>query len=188
MMLDRIAYALAFLAVGCLTACTTDSGAPTGAGGGINVPSAGAGKTSAAEYRRITVQPGQSLGRIAQQYRVSTQAIVAANHLTPPYTLKAGATLVIPTSAAGPPPRPATVARPAVQGPHAVAASAPAPSKRKTAAEVIPLDEPSPVAGNPSNATHRSVGPRAAAVTRPSPGGPPPAQKIQLDGPPATIR
>src|SRR5512136_1603458 len=100
MMLDRIAYALAFLAVGCLAACTTDSGAPTGAGGGINVPSAGAGKTSAAEYRRITVQPGQSLGRIAQQYRVSTQAIVAANHLTPPYTLKAGATLVIPTSAA----------------------------------------------------------------------------------------
>jgi LysM repeat protein len=48
----------------------------------------------------ITVEPGQSLGRIAETYHVSKRAIIAANELQPPYELKAGSRLVIPGATA----------------------------------------------------------------------------------------
>src|SRR5437870_1097867 len=55
-----------------------------------------------AEARTITVERGQSLGRIAEAYHVPKQAIIAANHLEPPYKLKMGARLVIPGAAPTP--------------------------------------------------------------------------------------
>jgi LysM repeat protein len=48
----------------------------------------------------ITVQPGQSLGRIAEAYKVPKKVIIAANNLAPPYELKAGARLIIPDATA----------------------------------------------------------------------------------------
>jgi LysM repeat protein len=112
--------------------------------------------------RYIVVQPGQSLGRIAEAYHVPKQAIIAANHLTMPYSLKAGARLAIPIAArqAGTPP---------VSGTK-VALSAPAPANSGHAArrvsvpsrhakvrlaepEVIPLDDPEPAQAATSTAS-----------------------------------
>src|SRR5690349_3310275 len=52
-----------------------------------------------AETRRIVVQPGQSVGKLAVAYHVSKQAIIAANHLTPPYKIEIGKPLIIPGGA-----------------------------------------------------------------------------------------
>src|SRR4051812_40320115 len=48
------------------------------------------------ETQRVVVRPGQSLKGIARTYRVPERTIIAANHLTPPYKLRIGASLVIP--------------------------------------------------------------------------------------------
>ncbi|HVC54753.1 MAG TPA: M23 family metallopeptidase [Stellaceae bacterium] len=45
---------------------------------------------------RIVVRPGQSLDGIAAAYHVSGRAIIAANHLRPPYKLETGWHLLIP--------------------------------------------------------------------------------------------
>ncbi len=58
------------------------------------------------EARHIVVQAGRSVSRIAAEYRVSQRAIIDANHLTPPYKIKTGQLLLIP-SIPGPPPAPA---------------------------------------------------------------------------------
>jgi LysM repeat protein len=60
------------------------------------------------ETRQIVVEAGQSLSRIAAKYGISRRAIIAANDLTPPYKIKIGQQLRIP-SADGPPPAPAVV-------------------------------------------------------------------------------
>jgi len=73
------------------------------------------------EARQIVVEAGQSLSRIAVKYRMPQRTIIAANNLTPPYKIKIGQRLLIP-SAGGPP------AAPAVAG-------SPPP-------EIIPLDRP----------------------------------------------
>ena len=88
---------------------------------------------------RITVKPGQSLGRIAEYYHVHTRAIIAANQLQPPYELKAGSQLVIPGAAAN---------TAAVKPQHKVTTTASTKAVRPTKAksppasesEVIPLD------------------------------------------------
>ena len=92
-----------------------------------------------AQSLTIIVQPGQSLGRIAEHYHVSKRAIIAANQLPPPYELKAGSRLVIP----GAPANSAAVApnQKAVKGAstttaHATKAKLPPASEP----EVIPLD------------------------------------------------
>lgn len=83
--------------------------------------------------RRIVVRPGQSLGGIAHAYRVSEHAIVAANHLQPPYKIESGQTLLIPGAA---------------EQPLALAGEpAPPPSPRPAAErtpDIIPLDGPPP--------------------------------------------
>ena len=53
--------------------------------------------------RYITVERGQSLGRLAEAHNVPKQAIIAANHLTPPYELKTGMRLFIPGRNSTPP-------------------------------------------------------------------------------------
>jgi lipoprotein NlpD len=60
------------------------------------------------EARQIVVEAGQSLSRIAAKYGMSQRAIIAANDLTPPYKIKIGQQLRIP-SADGPPPARAVV-------------------------------------------------------------------------------
>jgi hypothetical protein len=87
---------------------------------------------------RITVKPGQSLGRIAEYYHVPKPAIIAANQLQPPYELKAGSQLVIPgaaanTAAVKPQPKATTAPAKAV---HATKPKSPPASEP----EVIPLD------------------------------------------------
>jgi len=76
------------------------------------------------ETRQITVQRGQSVGSLAGEYRVSKQAIIAANHLEAPYKIKIGARVTIPGAAA-----------PSGQQAMVAASGAPAP-------DVIPLDDP----------------------------------------------
>jgi LysM repeat protein len=63
------------------------------------------------EARQIVVEAGQSLSRIAAKYGMAQRAIIAANDLTPPYKIKIGQQLLIP-SAEGPPPAPAAVGSP----------------------------------------------------------------------------
>ena len=66
--------------------------------------------------RQITVERGQSLGKLAVQYHVSKQAIIAANHLEPPdYKVKIGSRLTIP--GAGAPVQQAMAPPPASAGP-----------------------------------------------------------------------
>jgi LysM repeat protein len=45
--------------------------------------------------RYVIIQEGQSLSRIARANHLSVQALAAANHLEPPYRLKAGARLLV---------------------------------------------------------------------------------------------
>jgi LysM repeat protein len=47
----------------------------------------------------LVVKRGQSLGQIAQTYRVAKDDIVTANQLKPPYSLKPGTVLAIPVVA-----------------------------------------------------------------------------------------
>jgi LysM repeat protein len=59
-------------------------------------------KTAKGPGRTITVNPGQSLGGIAKTFHVSKQALIAANHLHPPYELKTGERLIVPASTVTP--------------------------------------------------------------------------------------
>jgi murein DD-endopeptidase MepM/ murein hydrolase activator NlpD len=126
------------------------------------------------ETRTITVERGQSLGRIAEAYHVPKQAIIAANHLTPPYQLKTGAHLLIPGAAPAPVQQamiPATVGPPMSGSPSASAAPA--------NSDVIPLDEPQ---ARPAPVT-QAVAPAPSAITLSSPIAPPP---IATTAPPLT--
>ena len=82
--------------------------------------------------QNIVVRAGQSISRIAAEYRVPRSAIIAANHLTAPYKIKIGQQLVIP-------------------GAHA---SIVAPTGSE-ASKASPVDDPTPpgLTGSPSPAT-----------------------------------
>ena len=82
---------------------------------------------------RITVKPGQSLGRIAEYYHVPIRAIIAANQLQPPYELKAGSQLVIPGAAAN---------TAAVKPQHKVTTTASTKTVRPTRVNSPPASEP----------------------------------------------
>jgi LysM repeat protein len=69
-----------------------------------------------------TVQPGDTLTKIAARFDVTVEAIAAANHLSNPNSLRVGQVLTIPDGAAPPvPPAPAV--------PAAAPAAPPAPSE-----------------------------------------------------------
>jgi murein DD-endopeptidase MepM/ murein hydrolase activator NlpD len=115
---------------------------------------------------RITVRPGQSVRGLAHAYHVPERAIIAANHLPPPYKVKIGQSLVIPGALEASPVRqaalpPKTVYEvpPAVrQAPLPVAAApapgpiaaAPAPPPVSASSgptpirDIISLDDPAP--------------------------------------------
>ena len=133
------------LALGCVAvaACSHDPGpaAPVASG-----------EPARAGHIYLMVDRGQTLDRIAQTYRVAKQDIIAANNLTPPYTLRPGTMLEIPlaappaaaTASKAPPKRAAAAARPApkakpVQTARTAGATHEAPAKHATQ-DVIPLD------------------------------------------------
>ncbi len=90
------------------------------------------------DAQRIVVRPGQSLGGIAHAYHVSARAIIAANHLTPPYKIQTGQPLVIPGTAGAP------------MQPALAAASPAAPiAQGRPPPEIIPLDGPAPAKSIP---------------------------------------
>jgi LysM repeat protein len=140
------------LSCGGLAAC--GGGPQISAGGSAQgVPATAAGPQSAGgpgETRYIVIRAGQSLGRIAEAYHVPKQAIIAANHLTPPYSLKAGARLAIPLAAApaGTQAVSSTNVAPSASANPGHAAGGSAPMRhakiRHAEPEVIPLDDPAP--------------------------------------------
>jgi murein DD-endopeptidase MepM/ murein hydrolase activator NlpD len=117
--------------------------------------------------RQITVERGQSLGKLAVQYHVSKQAIIAANHLeAPDYKVKIGSRLTIP--GAGAPVQQAMAAPPASGGPSP---------------DVIPLDDPPAsrsAAAPPPRSEPVAPPPRAAA---PAPSSSPMASVAVLPPP-----
>jgi len=174
------------LAVACstLTACTEFWSGPApvfvngGAGAAASRPAI---KTTTSDTRFVTVQPGQSLGGIAEANHVSKQTIIAANHLSPPYKLKIGQRLTIPTA----------VAEASAKG-EKTAAAVPVRSRQSTgmahirrpgrakhtaSAEMIPLDDAASSArentattpvpsGTPDRSTWVSPPPTAASAPR----------------------
>jgi murein DD-endopeptidase MepM/ murein hydrolase activator NlpD len=83
------------------------------------------------EDLRIVVRPGQSVGRLAEQYHVPAREIIAANHLAPPFKIETGQRLLIPGAAER---AMAAKAAPAIER-HTAERAAP---------EIISLDGPVP--------------------------------------------
>jgi lipoprotein NlpD len=77
--------------------------------------------------RNHTVQPGQTLYRIALHHKVEVDALMRHNGITDPTTLSVGQVLLIP----GPPPAAAAEAPSAPAPPAAAATSAPAPARER---------------------------------------------------------
>jgi LysM repeat protein len=85
-----VAALLAILAAGCAAETATDSTAP------IDTVAAPSSIAAQQAPKHIVVRAGQSVSRIAAEYGVPRHAIIAANHLEPPYKLKIGQPLMIP--------------------------------------------------------------------------------------------
>jgi murein DD-endopeptidase MepM/ murein hydrolase activator NlpD len=162
----RAAAAIAFagLVAGCAGGGTSDAPAPVFLKGAeVGFPGQqGFGSRSVAprrsDGRRIVVQHGQSLREVAQSYQVSEQAIIAANHLRPPYRVVAGQPLLIP-GRIEPSAQPAVAAAP-LAAPIARGAAAGRPPP-----DIIPLDGPTPARAAPAQ--------NSAGLSPP----PPPAQR-----------
>jgi len=112
-----------------------------------------------ADTRRILVEHGQSLSVIAHAYHVPAPAIIAANHLTPPYKIEVGRYLVIPGTGGAPLSTP----------PPLMAASPVPPNAQSRPPEIIPLDGPAPAPGAPPepSAADEARGEPAAAAPLP---------------------
>jgi LysM repeat protein len=89
--------------------------------------------------RYAFVERGQSLDAIAKTYHVAKQRIIAANKLTPPFTLKPGLVLAIPLSAieAAPPSQKTATTK---LRPAAADADVPKRARPKHTPDAIPLD------------------------------------------------
>jgi murein DD-endopeptidase MepM/ murein hydrolase activator NlpD len=139
---------------------------------------------------QVIVKRGQSLDGYAYTYHVPKSAIIAANNLRPPYQLKAGQRLTIPTAggpvhqaAAHPAAVSPTIPPPtSLPPPSQAAVPQPPPTPQsiappgKGAPDVIPLDGPAPPK-------------QAAAAPPPGPSAPPPAATLTPpSAPPATAQ
>src|SRR3954468_20544454 len=119
--------------------------------------------------QRVVVRPGQSLRGIAGAYHVSERSIIAANRLSPPYKLKAGASLLIPGGAEPPIQQAAVVPRAVSQAPLPVSAAPP----------------PAPVGPAPVAAPPPALAAAAPPAPVAAPRTPPPIRDIiSLDDPP----
>jgi len=107
----RVAVAIA--AIGLVAACAAEPPTPTvlnDVAPDVALPSPDIAKQAPAgkrEARQIVVHAGQSLSRIAAEYGMPQRTIIAANDLTPPYKIKIGQQLRIPS--ADEPPAPSVV-------------------------------------------------------------------------------
>lgn len=135
----RAAAALA--ALGFVAACEapTPTVAPEVAASSPDTPKEAPAVES--ETRQIVVQAGQSLSRIAAKYGIPQRAIIAANDLTPPYKIKIGQELLLP-SAEGPRPAPAGEAAAAPEAIAAGPAALPEPAAPPPTAATPPPDVP----------------------------------------------
>jgi murein DD-endopeptidase MepM/ murein hydrolase activator NlpD len=79
------------------------------------------------EPESVKVRPGQTLSGIAHTYHVPMQVIAEANHLTPPYRIEVGRTLIIPQTG-----------EPAVPLTSAPGSGAPPPKSEEVAALTRP--------------------------------------------------
>jgi murein DD-endopeptidase MepM/ murein hydrolase activator NlpD len=178
-----LALALTSLVGAC--AWTSSNPAPVVQKGGFAEAEAGPPQMppphAAAPPRHITVKPGQSVRRLAREYHVSPRAIIAANHLRPPYEIKIGQHLSIPGAggdsepirlAALPPPEPPRPAEP----PKPTEAS---PTALTDTREVIPLDDPP--AGNAASPPLAEAHSHTAAATPLPPLPTPPAVKPSVE-------
>ena len=147
--------------------------------------------------QRVVIRPGQSLRGIAGAYHVSERSIIAANRLSPPYKLKAGASLLIPGGAEPPVQQAAVVPRAVSQAPLPVSAAAPpvtvvpapiaapppplsplpvaAPRTPPPIRDIISLDDPPPAPQAPP--------PKAIAFPDPRPTAPPGSAPAQAPPP-----
>jgi len=123
-----------------------------------------------AAARTHRVEPGDSVGRLAQRYEVPAREIIAANRLTKPYTLRTGQTLVIPGRPVGPPPlpapeAPATVAQDrAARETAAAAAAQDRPAREAAGVRVAALDPPAvPTPAAPLASRSQADPPRGSA-------------------------
>ncbi len=93
---------------------------------------------------QVVIEHGQTLSGIARRYHVPMQAIAAANHLSPPYRILAGGTLIVPGGGVGfgSPPIAAPVAMvpspPVVSPPEAAVATTPLPPPPELASRAAP--------------------------------------------------
>ena len=118
-------------------------------GAALGVPGDGAGAAGpvvrpGGEARRIVVRGGQSLSGIARTHHVSKHAIIAANHLTPPYDVRTGQHLIIPGGAEAP-----------VQQQTAALPSTAPTGQGHPQPEIIPLDGPAKAVPPPQNAARQ---------------------------------
>jgi murein DD-endopeptidase MepM/ murein hydrolase activator NlpD len=131
--------------------------------------------------RQVVVKRGQTLDGYAYTYHVPKSVIIAANNLRPPYELKAGQRLTIPTSGAPirqavahpiaasptmPPPTPLP-AQAAVPQPPPTPQSV-APPAGRGSPDVIPLDGPVPPKQAALAPPPAALAPPAATLTPPS--------------------
>jgi murein DD-endopeptidase MepM/ murein hydrolase activator NlpD len=137
----------------------------------------------AQSQRVIVVARGESLGRIAERYRVPRHDIIEANHLRAPYKVEIGQRLVLPGGApspqmaqsgpipldGGPPPQQPTAREPAVVSLDGPPSAAPRQPGTLT---------PPPASGAPLSPGERSVADEArqdGAAPPPMAAAPPPA-------------
>jgi murein DD-endopeptidase MepM/ murein hydrolase activator NlpD len=141
------------------------------------------------EARQIVVQAGQSLSRIAAKYDMPQRAIIAANDLTPPYKIKIGQQLLIP-SADGPPTAPAAVGSPppgviSVDRPALRESAAPPPTAGPAPSPDVPAVKPFEVAAPTGDKSPELL--RAPVIPVPATTGGPPASSGPAELPaPAT--
>ena len=140
------------LTSGVLVACADEQVRPApvflNGGPGMAATRSAAATPTKPDTRFVIIGPGQSLGGIAEANHVPKQAIIAANHLSPPYKLKIGQTLRLPVSMAALVPSRDKAAAVAPRGSRhsTVLANTRSSTSGKRAApeEVIPLDDPTP--------------------------------------------
>lgn len=134
----------------------------------------------------VTVQRGQSLSGIAQTYHVPLRVLAEANHLSPPYRIQAGSTLIIPET--GQPSVPSVVAGLPATGsqdaPQAMTRLEPpvAPSQRDGAPVYRPIpatpEKPS-IAATPLPPPTALVPPPAGGSVQPAAAEPVPTPPVQ---------
>jgi LysM repeat protein len=169
------------LSCGVLAACSDEPIRPApvflNGGPGMAATRSSAAKPATPDSRFVVVGPGQSLGGIAEANHVPKQAIIAANHLSPPYKLKNGQMLRLPVSVAVlAPSRDKATAVASGRSRHSTVLADTRSSKHVAPEEVIQLDDPTPprTAGSAATPAHSNASDQTTWVS-PAPATPSPS-------------